>query len=272
MGIYLPRDESEADRAAESGRSALAHVVGVHERLTADHWFSHETAAMLWGLPLVAPSKQVHVLQGFSAGSRSDPRVAHHVARVDEAQLTSHLGLPVTTLEQTVVDCARVLSPLRGLVIADAALAAGANSDTICALVDLQRGRNGARRARTVFEFADGGAESPGESFTRYVLLRDGFPRPVTQVEVVTRLGTFWADLGWEEIDVLLEYDGRSKYLDQESLVREKRRHDAIVESGRTVLRVTKEDLRGTVLRDRILAALPADVRPALRPRRDLRA
>ena len=77
------------------------------------------------------------------------------------------------------------------------------------ALLDDMAGARGVRRARTVIELADDGAESPGETATRFVVLRAGLPVPRTQIEVTTRLGTFWADLGWEEWRVLVEYDGR---------------------------------------------------------------
>lgn len=52
--------------------------------------------------------------------------------------------------------------------------------------------------------------------------------------------------------------------------MQEKRRHDAVLETGCRILRVTKEDLAGTVLTRRILPLLPADAARHLRPRREL--
>jgi very-short-patch-repair endonuclease len=165
------------------------------------------------------------------------------------------------------VDCARSLSPLGGLVVADAALRAGADRSAALAILDAGPGRRGVARARAVVELADEGAESPGETVTRYVLLREGLPRPQTQIPVVTRLGTFWADLGWEEWKVFLEYDGRIKYVDTEAWVREKRRHDAVVETGAHMLRVTKEDIpQRAGLATRALRLLPAGIARVNRP------
>ncbi|MDM7854868.1 hypothetical protein [Cellulomonas alba] len=274
-GIYLPRAPARAAEdtaaAAVRRRVALAHAIGVHRRLSTDHWFSHETAALIWGLPTLDPPSSTHLIQRHSAGARSDPQVVHHVAAVGSADVIVHRGLPVTSLDRTVLDCARTLAPAAGLVVADAALAAGVVREELLGRLEGVRGRPGARRARAVIDLADPGAESAGESFMRFVLLRDGLPRPSTQVRVVTRTATYWADAGWEEWRTLLEYDGGGKYTDRAALVREKHRHDAIVEAGYRVLRVSKEDLRGTRLTARVLAALPASRRPQLHPRRDLR-
>ncbi|NCT92476.1 hypothetical protein GXB85_16185 [Cellulomonas sp. APG4] len=77
-------------------------------------------------------------------------------------------------------------------------------------------------------------------------MLAIGLPRPETQVPVATRLGTYWADLGWPEARVLAEYDGEAKYTDasRDVVVREKRREDALLDEGWRMLRLTKDDLR----------------------------
>lgn len=252
-------------RLAIRGRS-LARIVAVHHQMRAPHWFSHESAALLWGLPLWRDDGRVHVRQTGHASSQRDRAVSRHRGIVDERHLTSVGGLPVTDMEQTVLDCARSLSPLAGLVVADGALRAGADRAAVVALLDEVAGRRGVRSARAVVELADGGSESPGETVTRFVLLRAGLPRPKTQVEVATRLGPFWADLGWPEWKVLVEYDGRTKYAGVDDLVREKRRHDALLEAGWRVLRVTKEDLRSPdELVRRVERLLPLNVPRTIR-------
>ncbi|WP_147572618.1 hypothetical protein [Cellulomonas massiliensis] len=241
----------------------LARALAVHRRMRSAHAFSHETAALLWELPLWRVPSDVHLRHAVRQGPRTDPSVTRHHGLPSPSETTRRLGLPVTSLALTVVDCARTLRPLDALVVADAALAAGLVRADALALVDeVGRGR-GSARARAVVGLADAGAQSPGESATRWVVLRAGLPAPETQVRVTTRLGTFWADLGWTDARLLLEYDGRVKYADPEVLVAEKRRHDAIVEAGWTVLRVTKEDLRdGAALVRRVLARMPVPLRP----------
>ncbi len=246
---------------------ALATMKGIHERLTAPHWFSHESAAVAWGLPTWRTPRVTHIRQGSRPSSRRDPRVLRHGGFVDPDLLTTVHGLPVTGLTLTLVDCARTLPALDALVVADAALRAGADLGDALAMLGSLRGHAGVARARGVIELADEGAESAGETATRFVLLRDGLPRPQTQIPVVTRLGTFWGDLGWEEWKLLVEYDGRPKYRSTEDLIREKRRQDALVEMGWRTVRVVKEDLRASAqLRARVRRLLPGDVRLVRRP------
>jgi very-short-patch-repair endonuclease len=261
-GAYLPTD---AERTAR--RSALARVVATHHRLTAPHVFSHDSAALLWGLPLWALPRVVHVYQRRRPGPRRDPTVRRHLGALADATVTTVGGLPVTTLAQTAVDCARTMPPRAALVVVDAALRAGASPEEMARLLALDPSGRGCARARAVVELGDAGAESPQETALRFVILRAGLPRPETQVRIESRLGTFWADLGWAAWRVVLEYDGRQKYADLDSLVREKRRHDALTEAGWRVIRVTKEDLASpAALVARVQRFLPQDAPRERRP------
>lgn len=261
-GAYLLEPSSLTPR----GR-ALARILAVDERLVSPHWFSHESAALIWGLPTWRTPDVTHVRQQGRPSARRDRGVLRHAGELDERRRATVGTLPVTDLEQTMVDCARSLPPVAGLVVADAALRAGADRATALGIVESVKGRNGTARARAVIEAADDGAESPGETASRLAVLRAGLPRPDTQIRVDTRLGTFWADLGWGDWSVLLEYDGRTKYLSVDDLVREKRRQDALVDAGYRVLRVTKEDLRRPDdLAARVRRSLPPDVALVPRP------
>lgn len=260
-GAYMP-----ARTPSPPQRRALAAIVATHRRLITPHWFSHESAALLWGLPTWRVPTATHIRQSARAGGDRDRSIARHCGSVEPRHLVALGGLPVTDLEQTMVDCARLLRPLPALVVADAALRAGANRTAALAMLDEMRG-NGVARARAIVELADEGAESPGETATRFVLLRDGLPRPQTQVPVVTRRGTVWTDVGWDEWGVLLEYDGHVKYSTTEDLVREKLRHDDVVETGRRLLRVTKVDIPARAgLADRVRRLLPDGVETVRRP------
>lgn len=246
---------------------ALARIVGVHHQLRGPHAFSHASAAMIWGLRLWSVPDQVHVYQSCRPGTGRDENVRRHVTPIDATAITTLSGLPVTTLARTAVDCAREMGPLPGLVVMDAAMRAGADRDQLLALLRVDPTGRGMARAREIVRLADAGAESPQESALRFVMLRAGLPEPETQLRVDSRLGTFWGDLGWGRWRVLLEYDGRSKYTVAEALVNEKRRHDAIVEAGWRILRVTKEDLRTpTALVARVIRLLPADIPLSHRP------
>ncbi|MCL2090861.1 MAG: hypothetical protein FWH11_06505 [Micrococcales bacterium] len=223
---------------------ALARIVGLHRRVETPHWFSRESAALLWGLPVWQSVLVTHLRQTTKPGQHGrDPTVVRHVAPVPDVHRGVVSDLPVTSLALTVADCARSLPTLDVLVVTDGALRAGVDLDEVRTLLG-GRGRHGVQAAERVLAAADPGAESAPETALRYHLVVDGLPVPQTQVPITTCRGTFWADLGYPHLRVAIEYDGRTKYTDQDAWFREKRRLDAIVEAGWLVIRITAEDLR----------------------------
>ncbi len=229
----------------EPGRSddTWARIAGVQRRLTG-HVFSHESAAFLHGLPLWRQSSRVHVYQPSSASSRSDRTVVRHTPLPPDEHVVDLLGTRATALARTVWDCATTMPPAGAFVVVDAALHAGLPRDELTLLATGAAGRRGAGRGRAVLDFADEGAESPPESVCRFRALLAGLPVPTTQIPVRTHTGNYWADLGWPEWRLLLEYDGRVKYPDSSAFMAEKRRHDSIVETGWRIVRLTAVDLR----------------------------
>ena len=258
---YLRERQLVLARAAAAVRQSRGAVV-----------LSHDAAATVWGAPLLALPAATHVAQGTRrAGNAAHDVVRHRrpAAVLDAMEL---LGLPVTSLARTVVDCACLLGVRAGLVVADAAMASGLDRRASAAIVASDPGARGIRAARAVLAFADDGAESPGESLARWAILRAGFPPPETQLVVDTRLGTFWLDLGWPEWHLGVEFDGMGKYGDAPRAVvlAEKRRHDAITEAGWRLIRLTFADVRSPqALAARLIRALGPQA-PSLTPRRDL--
>ncbi len=254
---------------------ALARIAAVHSQLRLDHVISHQSAALLWGLPMVDAGTRVHLIQTTTSHRRGTSDIARHECALSEDDVVSLAGMRVTSLLRTVVDCASTLRPSAGLVIADGGLRAGADIDRLGELVNSMGPRRGITRARAVLGVADDGAESPGESLTRHLLLRAGFPVPTTQVRVNTTDGPVWGDLGWEAWRVLAEYDGVAKYTATgrvaDAVLAERRREVVIEREGWRVLRVTAVDLRhpATVIRE-VLRHAPRGTADALRPRPEL--
>lgn len=268
-GTYL-RTPLDEDPYARERDKALAQIAGVAARLPGPTAFSHVSAALLHGLTLWRTPDRPHVIQTSSASGWRDRAVVRHLRRGGDDELRELAGVRVTSLERTTFDCLSSLPVLDGLVLADSALAAGADRDVLAELVLRAKGYRNIERVRTVLAVADDGAESAYESACRLVLLRAGLPVPSTQVPVDTRVGTVWADWGWPELGVLGEYDGRDKYDDPTAAMREKRRHDALLEAGKRVVRVVKEDLWGAGMPERFLRLMPAEVRAARTLRHEL--
>lgn len=248
---------------------ALARIAALRTQLTSGAVVSHASAALVWGLPTLRTPTTTHVVQPFSARADASPGVVRHRLTLAPDDVVVRHGIATTGLERTLVDCAMSQTVRGGVVVADAALHRGADRERVERLLGAVAGRRGVVRARMVLEVADDGAESAGESLARIALLAIGAPRPQTQVPVRTRLGTFWADLGWPEQRVLAEYDGRAKYAGRpaDAVVQEKRREDALLDAGWRLLRLTKEDLEpGSALTTRVRRVLPTPLtpRPAL--------
>ena len=254
---------------------ALARIAAISRALGTPFWFSHESAALVWGCPLWTPPTETHVIQTIRPGRGGDPSLARHLMSLTPADRQEFRGVPITSLDRTVADCLRQLPPLDALVIADGALRLGADRAAIATRLEALAGQRGVIGARAVLDYADDGAESPWETFVRYVLVRFGLPRPELQVPIRTRLGWFWSDLGWTEWKQLIELDGFAKYAGgpdpARAMFEEKRRQEAIEEEGWGVLRVTAPDLsRQHDLIRRVCRRLPPVVVANLTPIRAL--
>ncbi|WP_100499499.1 endonuclease domain-containing protein [Geodermatophilus chilensis] len=112
------------------------------------------------------------------------------------------------------------------------------------AAVAVQSTPRGARRAARAVDLADGRAESPQESRLRVLLGLAGL-LAVPQYTVRDRDGRFVArvDLAFPEQRVAVEYDG-AWHGAPGQLTRDRRRLNALVAAGWTVLHVTAADLR----------------------------
>lgn len=262
---------TNATKAAAARELALARMAAIGKQLSTQFWFSCESAALVWGCPLWTVPVSTHIIQTMRPHGKGDPDLRRHHMTLDAADRTQFRGVPVTSLDRTVVDCLRALAPRDALVVADGALRLGADRDAIAArLSSLTRGR-GVVAARTVLDFADGRAESPWETFVRYTVVRSGLPRPELQIPIRTRLGWFRADMGWSEWKLLLEFDGFSKYSGDADparvLFEEKRRQEAIEEEDWTFIRVTAGDMsRPDDLLGRVCRRLPPELVATLRP------
>ncbi len=176
--------------------------------------FSHWTAAVLHGLPMLDPRLvRLHTTVP-EAGDRGNDGVFGHVYGLSEAEVVERSGLRFTSVARTVVDVAGSGTTEEGIVLADAALAAGLPKDLLLAAVDLAGPRKAARRIDRVVGFSDGGAKSPLESTSRWTIHRLGLERPVLQHPVRDVRGYIGdLDFWFPEAQAGGEADGREKYL-----------------------------------------------------------
>jgi hypothetical protein len=246
-----------------------AHVLRIQaarEYLSGEAVVSHVSAAVLHRLPIWGLSlARVDVTRpGRCRGGRRGGLVHVRTNTLDPAEVVQLGGVPVTSLERTVVDVARSVPFAQGVVAADGAHARDDwDVERAWALLGVMRRWPGAPGARRVLEFADGASESVGESRSRLLIAAAGLPDPVLQWTVP---GTrHRVDFAWPEHHLVGEFDGRVKYgrllkpgQDPGDVVfAEKRREDEIRGLGNGVVRWTWADLDAfgpvaTRLRDRL--------------------
>jgi hypothetical protein len=270
-GVFVAQAETDGPAAARQSE-VLAEMRGVANRLTTPFWFSHANAALLWGCWTWRLAAEVHVTQlGHPKVRRDDRVLRRHWTDLPLRDRCVLDGLPVTGLERTVVDCLRGLREPQGIVVADSALRIGARTEVLETILTESAGKRGIVRARRVLAAADGRSESPGESLVRWFAADAGLPVLDVSIPVATWLGEFWLDLGWPELRIGIEFDGAVKYSGGrygepgERLFAEKRRQDALVEAGWTIVRITWADLSDPA---RLVARLrSARERARMRPR-----
>ena len=212
-------------------------------------------------------------------------RLRRRRRRVPDDQRTTRMGIPVTTIARTLADCLVDLPGPDAFVVGDALLRTGCQYDRrrpersrfplealledTAEILRAMAGRRGVARARKLLSLLSPASESPGESLTRYWLLRLGAPEPQLQIRVDDRGETWYLDLGWLVVMVEVEYDGEGKYaLSGDALFREKQRQDRLSALGWRTLRVTKRDLKNPHdLLVRVLALVPANLQVHITPR-----
>lgn len=231
----------------------------------------HESAAALWGIPLVgAPPTLVHVVTSSAAGTRTEHGFRKHAVHLPDQDLASVDGLRVTSLERTVVDLTLTLPFPEAVVAADWALHRGVERATLERTLDEAAPARHRGRAEAVLRFADPRAESPGESLSRAFMRLLGLPVPELQVPFSDWRGLIgFVDFYWSDHRLIGEFDGRVKYADERMLagrspsdvvVEEKHREDRLRARGPRVLRWTWLDLATPATLGRVLA--PAGLHP----------
>lgn len=226
---------------------------------------SHVSAAVMSGLRLWEPDLSVvHVTRADLHSTRREAGVLHHAGALPDTDLTVvDDGVIVTAPHRTAVDVARTTGFEAAVVVADAALArVDDDGDRLLSTLDRMRDWPGARAAGRVVEFADGLAESVGESRARVQFERIGLPRP--RLQVVIGANGDRVDFLFEDENTVVEFDGRLKYgrllapgVDASDAVwREKQREDRVRDQGFGFARMVWTDLyRDEIVRKRLRRA-----------------
>ncbi len=165
------------------------------------------------------------------------------VAALPPGHCTLVNGIPTTSDSRTLVDVARELPFVDGVVIADSAFARVGRPPDLDAVLSDCAGWPGIRRARQVLTFADARSESALESIGRVRVHEAGLPAPALQVWISDGVDRCRADMYWEEYRVIGEADGMLKYTSPLDLRQEKLRQEWLANLDNTVVRFTYADV-----------------------------
>lgn len=249
-GAYVSDDTWSAMGRDERHRALCFAVVA---KVGNDAVLSHVSSITVHELPTWKHDLDaVHVSR--ATRSRATAGIVHHRITVPRAQVEGVGRMRTTTVPRALIELATLGSYEASVVTADTALHAGKTTgDELLAMLDTMRDWPGARSAGRVVAFADGRAESPGESLARIALAGAGLPEPELQHEVRDRMGRLVArvDFYYPEFRTIVEFDGKIKYTGElapgtdpaEVLWREKRREDMLRELGYQVVRLTWSEL-----------------------------
>jgi hypothetical protein len=260
--------------AEQKYRDSIRAVVETRKH---DPVISHQSAAVLWGIPLgVAFPRAVHLLAQPTSHARSKNGVIVHRTEFDWADIVEIDGVLVTSPARTLLDLARTVSFGNAVVAIDHALNPDRADPPVLVLADelsealaAARSARGLVRAQRAIDFGRPNVANPGESLSRVAIFELGFPDPELQCRHRNpRGGWYYSDHEWPAHRLIGEFDGKGKYVKDEYLrgrspgdvvYAEKIREDHLRAEGFTVVRWGWAELADRAMLRRILvdAGLP---------------
>lgn len=209
-GVYAERELVERATANRDGVAALrdraAHLV-----MREPHLMSHDSAARAWGLPVLKPRRElVHVTREGVLGTRTEGGVKHHLTRLGLLGSRVIGGMRVTGLARTGVDLGREHGLTAGVVAIDAVRRRGVPMADLRAELELMRHWPHVTEARAAVDLSDPGAETPGESLTRLLVVESGIGPIESQFPFLLGNSVAWVDLLVGRH--IIEFDGRVKF------------------------------------------------------------
>ena len=270
-GVRMRSEEGDPqlNMFARALREELQLIRALALRDHPTQFFSHRSAALLWGAPMPhAPCPDLH-LSAFSP--LRAPRVAGvrgHCLERARFQVDRHEGIALTSPASTWVTLGHL--PLAQLVAAgdyfvrvyraghgrkDVGKPPLATREELRAAIDLGRWP-GAHRLRQALALIREDSWSPRESVVRVVLARAGLPEPELNRDVFDRHGIFLAcvDLAFLEFKVAVEYHGQ---VHAERYAEDVERVERLRADGWIVIQVTRTLARDPhLLAQRVAQAL----------------
>ena len=221
-------------------------------------FISRCTAAQLLGLPTLGTSEQLQVgaVRPEKPPHRRELRGHQIKPWVLRAEVTGPLWLPqpadVWGLHAGMnrIELGKGVAEL--VMAGDCLISGRSRQDRAwCELAELEetvsRFHNtvGVAALRAALPLLRTGVESPAESLLRLIIIDAGFDEPQTCCPIPIAGRTLHSDLGYPELKIAIEFDGKYHVEGGESQARfDNERVEAMIDAGWRVLRATSHDLR----------------------------
>ena len=239
-------------RSRQASSTAIEAAAGLAAAIPGRFAFSHDTAALIMGLPTPAiwqPGMRLHIMQESPSRPRR-PEVVGHRGLERRRVILAH-DLPVVAPAHLFVDLAVARAdrrwPVADLVaLGDAVCGWGpAWQQSLVAAASAYAGRPGAAYLSSALALVRVGAESPMESRTRVVLVTAGLPEPELNQDVFSPTGAWLGrvDMLWRRARVIGEYEGDAHRSDRNRWRADIDRVRRMEAAGYRVIRITLDDL-----------------------------
>ncbi|PPL19318.1 endonuclease domain-containing protein [Microterricola pindariensis] len=244
--------------AAPDGGALLDRCRAYATRMRPGQFFSHLTAARIWGAPLpvaFGPEEKLHVA---SFAPQRPPRtrgVIGHELPPGSAPLVLRHGLAVSSAASSWVQLAGLLPSDELVVVGDHLVLNPALLDPVdprpfTSVDELSErlagyGGRGKRVALRALARVRAGAESRPETLLRLLLVDAGLPEPLLNQVLRDPAGRFLGrvDMVYPEWRLVVEYDGDQHRTSTTQYERDLSRLEAIRRAGWTVVTVRKHGL-----------------------------
>lgn len=227
-------------------------------------WHREQLAACLWskGVAGVRAAAFLHGLPGFedppievvtTLNKRPMPRcgvTCHHTTRLPGEQVTSVQGIPITSIERTLLDLCGHVAKRRAAIALDHALHGGKTtlgSLDRCLYLTARRGRDGCAVLRELVHQRLNLEEypnSPLETVIFGLLASSGLPMPKMQQPIFDDQSDFVArpDFLWPDHKLIVEGHSKLWHEGLMATVSDRKRHERLARLGHRILYVTWAD------------------------------
>ena len=232
------------------------YAVG-HPQLTQKGWWmaaviacgqgavlSHLDAAVLWGF-YERKGPRVHVT--VKSHRNVEGLILHRTRRLDPDEVTKKDGIPVTTVERTIIDLTERLNTDRLLrAMREAEFQRLLDLDALNAAVERAHGRRRIKALKHAIARHRPGQIIRGELEHGFAELRRGagLREPETNVPVRVKGQTYVIDCLWREERIAVELDGRDGHAREMAFESDRRKDAALSAIGLRPLRFTWQRVR----------------------------